>query len=254
MQYRHYPPPAPRLLGYDPYIDVPKDHLARLVEQVVEETIGEPVQDFSDGQPAFDPRLPIKVLVFGYATGIRSSRVLERMSQESLPFLFLTRGDAPSYRTLCTSRVNYKEQIEEIWLGLFKIAEELGLKRMGRVTLDATKIRGRVDIPMIYDAGTNSYTCPQGNQLCYTGTQELKGQQRQGYRAKNSCKDCPLAKDCLSATTATGWVEELLNMQRDLISAQEVECYENWTGFFTAPIRVRHRCKSKKWYCQQHAS
>ena len=128
MSYRSHPSPTPLLFGYDPVRDLPADHLARLVEQVVEASVSPPQRPRRRGQPAFDPRLPIKVLVYGYATGQRSSRQLERLCHESLPYLFLTRGDAPSYRTLCTVRVEQGALIEAVWVSLFAVAQAAGLK------------------------------------------------------------------------------------------------------------------------------
>src|ERR1700722_2981419 len=101
MPFRDYPPPSPLLIGYDPYSDLPSGHLARLVERIVEGSVGTLSRPSVPGQPPYDPRLCLKVLIYGYATGNRSSRQLERMCRENLAFLFLTRGDAPSYRTLC---------------------------------------------------------------------------------------------------------------------------------------------------------
>ena len=75
----------------------------------MEATVTPPRRPPGPGQPPFDPRLPLKVLVYGYATGQRSSRQLERLCAESLPYLFLTRGDTPSYQTLCTVRVEQTE-------------------------------------------------------------------------------------------------------------------------------------------------
>jgi transposase len=141
MGYRHYPPPTPLLFGYDPVRDLPKDHLARFVDQVVDETVVPPPRPRGPGQPPFDPRLCLKVLTYGYATGIRSSRLLERLCQESLPYLFLTRGDAPCYRTLCSVRVEQKDRIEQVWVGLFAVAEAAGMKRLGHVVIDSTKLR-----------------------------------------------------------------------------------------------------------------
>lgn len=141
MAYRPYPPPTPLLFGYDPVRDLPPDHLARLVEQVVEQTVQPPRRDPQCGQPPYDPRLCVKVLVYGYATGIRSSRQLERHCRESLPYLYLTRGDTPSYHTLCTARTEEGAYLEAVWEGLFAVAAAVGLPRLGRVVVDSTKIR-----------------------------------------------------------------------------------------------------------------
>lgn len=141
MPYRPYPPSAPLLFGYDPERDLPRDHLARLVDQVVDEAIQPPLRLSGRGQPPFDPRLPIKVLIYGYATGHRSSRQLERLCDESLPYLFLTRGDTPSYRTLCSVRVNESERLEQVFVTLFAVAEAAGMRRVGHIVLDSTKMR-----------------------------------------------------------------------------------------------------------------
>jgi hypothetical protein len=141
MSYRYYPPAGPLLIGYDPFCDLPADHLARLVEQVVEETVTGPPPPLGPGQPPFDPRLTLKVLVYGYATGTRSSRQLERLCAESLPYLFLTRGDTPSFKTLCTVRLEETERLEQVWLGLFSVAQAVKLERLGHIVVDSTKLR-----------------------------------------------------------------------------------------------------------------
>jgi transposase len=141
MTYRPHPAPVPGFFGYDPVQDLPQDHLARFVDCVVQASVHPPLKNNWHGQPQFDPRLLAKVLLYGYATGIRSSRQLERLCNESLPFLFLTRGDTPCYRTLCTFRIKQSQLIEEAWKSLFEVAGQAGLTRMGQITIDSTKIR-----------------------------------------------------------------------------------------------------------------
>jgi transposase len=139
--YREHAPPTPLLLGYDPCVDLPPDHLARFVEMIVEECARPLEKSGGKGQPQYDPRLLLKVLVYGYATGVRSSRTMERLCHESLPYLFLTRGAAPSYRTLCSARLDYRSVLEEVWSSMFAAASRAGIRRLGRIVLDSTKIR-----------------------------------------------------------------------------------------------------------------
>ena len=103
---RHYPEPEPRLI---PAVDLPRDNLARLVEMVVEQSVQ-----------------------------------LERLCSDSLACLFLTRGDTPSCRTLGTARVAHRALLEECWCTLPGLSEEIGLRRLGRVVLDSTKVRADV--------------------------------------------------------------------------------------------------------------
>lgn len=141
MSYRRYDPPTPRLLGYDPYFDLPPDHLARMVELVVEGAKLPLKLPGGPGQPAFNPKLPLKILLLGYATGIRSSRQLEQACNENLSYLFLTRGDTPCYRVLCSFRVEQSDMIEKIFVELFALAAECGMQRLGRIAIDSTKLR-----------------------------------------------------------------------------------------------------------------
>jgi transposase len=139
MPYRPYPTPPAHLR--DLVGELPADHLARLVEQVVEAFVVPAPKAPSKGNPEYDPRLCAKILIYGYATGTRSSRQLERLCHENLAYLYLCRGDAPSYRTLCTFRNEQAALLEEVWEGLFAVAGRAGLKRVGRIVVDSTKIR-----------------------------------------------------------------------------------------------------------------
>lgn len=141
MAYRPHPAPMEAMFGYDPVQLLPADHLARFIDTIVQEAVQPAPGGNYRGQPQFDPRLLAKVLLYGYATGIRSSRQLERHCSESLPYLFLTRGDTPCYRTLCTFRVEQRQLIEQAWSALFDVAGQAGLSRLGRITIDSTKIR-----------------------------------------------------------------------------------------------------------------
>src|SRR5712692_10262555 len=101
MSYRPYPPPTRLHRLYDPVADLPPDHLARWVEAVVGAAVTPPPHPPGRGQSPSDPRLPTKVLVYGHATRIPSSRHLARLCRESPPYLFLTRADHPSHTPLC---------------------------------------------------------------------------------------------------------------------------------------------------------
>ena len=91
MSYRYYPPAGPLLIGYDTFSDLPADHLARLVEQVVEETVTDPPPPPGPGQPPFDPRLTLTPYAWRRVTqprrqrrrGRRAGRLRGRRSRRS---------------------------------------------------------------------------------------------------------------------------------------------------------------------------
>ena len=140
MSYRDHPPIGPALFGYDPAQDVPQDHLARLVDEVVDAAIQLPRRVGIRGNRPYDPRVGLKVLLLGYALGIRSSRVLEEMCRDRLSFKLLTRGETPSYRTLCHVRVRHRDLLEQVFVALFAVADRAGIQRCGRIKVDSHKV------------------------------------------------------------------------------------------------------------------
>jgi transposase len=141
MPYRPYPSAPSREELRQLVEELPQDHLARLVEQVVEAVVLPPQRPPVRGNVPYDPRVPLKVLIYGYVTGTRSSRQLQRLCHENVAYLWLTRGQAPCYHTFTSVRTQEKERLEEIWVSLFALAEELGLKRLGHVVVDSSKFR-----------------------------------------------------------------------------------------------------------------
>jgi len=151
-RYRTYAEPAPLLLGYDPVRDLPSDHLARFIDEVVDQV---PVPDkvkTGQGQPPYHPRLCLKVLLYAYATGVRSSRLVAQACRESLPYLYLTRGDHPSHTALNTFRREHSDLVEQAWVVLFTVADDLGLKRIGRITVDTMKLRANASRESVVEA------------------------------------------------------------------------------------------------------
>jgi len=134
---------GPLFLGYDPECELGQDHLARFIDSVVE-LVPCPKSLGKMGQPGYDPRMLAKVSMYGYATGVHSSRRLEQNCKEHLAFMFLARDDRPSYHTLSSARVDYREYFERIWLNLLGLAACNGITLLGRIAIDCHEIRGEL--------------------------------------------------------------------------------------------------------------
>lgn len=143
MGYKPHAPLSPRLIGFDPVLDLPEDHLARFVDYVVDSYVAVQLKD-GPGQPAYDRRMGLKVLLYSYATGVRSSRRMEQNCRESLPYLLLVRDDRPSYRSLCTIRLQSKELLASLWVHMNGLAAECGMAHMGKIAVDSSKFRAGV--------------------------------------------------------------------------------------------------------------
>lgn len=143
MNYREYNPEQIHLFGYKPEDVLSADHLVYLVDEMVENL---DLQNFYDltpgaGNPAYDPRLMLKVLFLGYTTGIFSSRKLQQQCQENLAFIHLTRGYRPKFRTICEFRIRHQKHIKELFPQMLEIAKRLNVLKLGRLVLDSTKIK-----------------------------------------------------------------------------------------------------------------
>ena len=143
MNYKEYNPDQAQLFGYKPEDVLSEDHLAYLIDEMVEQLDLNKFYDLTPGagNPAYDPRLMLKVLFFGYATGVFSSRKLQQQCQENLAFIHLSRGQQPKFRAICEFRTHQQNQIKELFGQLLEIAKKLNILKIGRLVLDSTKIK-----------------------------------------------------------------------------------------------------------------
>lgn len=123
---------------------LPEDHLARFVADLVDEVLDlSPILvDYTEkrGFPPYDPRLMLRLLIYGYTTGIRSSRAVERRCVDDVAFRFLAAGQAPDFRSIARFRRRYLDALADLFLQSLRLAQKLGMVKMGRVALDGTKL------------------------------------------------------------------------------------------------------------------
>ena len=80
------------------------------------------------------------LLIYAYATGVFSSRKIERATYDSIPFRYLACNLHPDHDTLATFRQRFKKEFEERFIQGLRVARENGLSRFGTVSLDGTKM------------------------------------------------------------------------------------------------------------------
>ena len=93
------------------------------------------------GQPPYDPRLVTKLLVYGYCTGVCSSRRIQKRLQEDIPFKVLAAGNEPDFRTIADFRKIHIGTLQGLFEQVLEMALEVGAVKVGRVTLDGTKVK-----------------------------------------------------------------------------------------------------------------
>lgn len=121
---------------------VVKDHLARLISHSVDALdITTIEKSYSyHGQHAYHPRLLLKVLVYGYAIGLRSSRKLADRLNEDIVFMWLAGRQTPDFRTIADFRKDKLHDFKRLFEQVLQTCFALGLTRAGVISLDGTKI------------------------------------------------------------------------------------------------------------------
>ena len=89
----------------------------------------------------FDPAMMVKVLVYGYATGVFSSRKIARKLHEDVAFRVLAAGNSPAHRTLSDFRAFHLKELSELFVQVVRLAREMGLVKLGTIAVDGTKVK-----------------------------------------------------------------------------------------------------------------
>src|SRR6185436_2926052 len=93
------------------------------------------------GELPYDPRVLLKLLIYGYATGVVSSRKIATGVEDGVAFRVLARGTFPSHRTICRFRQDHLDLFQGLFVQVLQIAREADLIRLGTIAVDGTKVK-----------------------------------------------------------------------------------------------------------------
>jgi transposase len=121
---------------------LPPDHLARFIARVVLllDVSAIYAQYAPVGGEAYAPELLLGLLFYGYATGVFSSRKIEKATYESIPFRFLAGGWHPDHDTIANFRKTFLPEITNLFAQVLVIAHELGVLKLGTISVDGSKV------------------------------------------------------------------------------------------------------------------
>lgn len=131
------------LMPYDLCSWLPENHLARFVVDIVEGL------DFRDiynqykgvGSTPYDPKLLMSLIFYGYATGVFSSRKIEKATYDSVAFRFIGGNHHPDHDTISSFRKRFLPEIKGMFKEILLIGKELNLVKMGNIYIDGTKVQ-----------------------------------------------------------------------------------------------------------------
>ena len=121
---------------------LPPNHLARFVVDVMAQLDLSPMyaRYAPVGGEPFAPEILLGLLFYGYATGVFSSRKIEKATYESLPFRFIAGNLHPDHDTVANFRKAFLDEIGELFVQILLLAQAAGVLKLGNLSLDGTKI------------------------------------------------------------------------------------------------------------------
>ena len=120
-----------------------EDHLAGFVVEIIDRLdLSELTRHYAGrGSKAHHPAVLLGLLVYGYATGVFSSRKIERATYDSIAFRYIAANTHPDHDTIATFRRRFLPQLEALFVQVLLLAREMNLVKLGRIALDGTKIK-----------------------------------------------------------------------------------------------------------------
>jgi transposase len=122
---------------------LPEEHLARFIVDIVSQLNLRPLSEAYSGKgcKAYHPEIMLSLLFYGYATGIFSSRKIEKATYDSVAFRFISANTHPDHDTIATFRKRFIKQLKPLFVEILMLAREMGLLKLGKVSLDGTKVK-----------------------------------------------------------------------------------------------------------------
>jgi transposase len=121
---------------------LPPEHLARfVVDSVALLDVSSLYAHYgSRGGEPYAPEVLLGLLFYGYATGVFSSRKIERATYEAVPFRFIAGNQHPDHDTLATFRRTFLPELKDLFVQVLLLAQETGVLKLGTISLDGSKM------------------------------------------------------------------------------------------------------------------
>lgn len=122
---------------------LPENHLARFIVEVIEQLdLSALTRAYRGrGSAAHHPAVLLGLLIYGYATGVPSSRKIERATYDSVAFRYIAANTHPDHDTLATFRRRFGSQLEQLFIQVLVLAREMGMLKVGKISVDGTKVK-----------------------------------------------------------------------------------------------------------------
>jgi transposase len=124
---------------------LPESHLARFIAGVVEALdlsaiLSQYGRKDGRGQAAYHPVMMVRLLLYGYAVGVRSSRMIEKTTYEDVAFRYLAACEHPDHDVIADFRKTHLEELSKLFVTALQLCQKAGLVKLGQIAIDGTKV------------------------------------------------------------------------------------------------------------------
>lgn len=121
------------------------DHMALFINDIIEEMDISEIQYVYEtelrGYPPYHPKMMLKILIYGYCTGVRSSRKISKKCEDDMAFRYLAANNFPKFRSIADFRQRHLAAFQKLFVNVLILCKEADLIKLGHVSLDGTKIK-----------------------------------------------------------------------------------------------------------------
>jgi transposase len=157
-KYRFYDQKQAMIMPPDLNDWLSKDHLARFINDVVQNLDINSIMEYYEGEmkgaPPYDPRMMVKIRMYADSIGMPSSRKIADGMYDDLGLRFLGAGNFPDFRTINTFRMIHHEELADLFLQVLAMCNQAGLVKMGTVAIDGTKEKANASMDKNYTLET----------------------------------------------------------------------------------------------------
>jgi transposase len=121
-----------------------EDHPARALSELIDQLDLSPILDTYQelrGQPPYDPRIMVKVFVYGYAQGVRSSRRIERALYDDVAMRWLSGNQQPDHSRISEFRRRHHEALGNLLVETVRLGKQAGLVGGHDLSADGSKYK-----------------------------------------------------------------------------------------------------------------
>ncbi len=213
MKFRDYNPHQILLLPNSLEDMIPNNHLVRGLDIIIDQfDLTELYDSYSEeGQPGYHAKMLLKILLYGYMIGIRSSRKIASELESNVFFMYLSAMQRPDFRTISDFRKDKKEYISEYYKQLLQIIENMGLIKLSHVAIDGSKIEANASKKRMKDK-ENLIKLEEKIQHIFNEAEEVDKQEDRKYGQDKRGDE--LSEDLSDNGTKKKFIEKIKNAKK----------------------------------------